>query len=148
MTDLNGKTTALVTGSTSGIGAAVAHRLADGDAYVLICGRDRRRGDAVVDSIRATGGRADFIQSELAGAAGARELASAALGLAGGPIDVLVNNAAVGAVSRPTAGFPEEAFDAVMATNLKAPFYLVSELAPAMAAQGQGRDRQHIQHRR
>ena len=137
MTDLNGKTTALVTGSTSGIGAAVAHRLADGDAYVLICGRDRRRGDAVVDSIRATGGRADFIQSELAGAAGARELASAALGLAGGPIDVLVNNAAVGAVA-PTAGFPEEAFDAVMATNLKAPFYLVSELAPAMAAQGRG----------
>ncbi len=137
MTDLKDQTTALVTGSTSGIGAAVAHRLANGNAHVLICGRDRSRGDAVVDSIRASGGRADFIQSDLNGAAGARELASTAVGLAGGPIDVLVNNAAVGAVA-PTPGFPEEAFDTLMATNLKAPFYLVSELAPAMAAQGKG----------
>jgi NAD(P)-dependent dehydrogenase (short-subunit alcohol dehydrogenase family) len=137
MTRLKDQTTALVTGSTSGIGTAIAHRLANRNAHVLISGRDHGRGDAVVDSIRAAGGHADFIQSNLDGVAGARELAATAVGLAGGPIDVLVNNAATGAVA-PTPGFPEEAFDAVMTTNLKVPFYLVSELAPAMAAQGRG----------
>lgn len=138
MTGARGQTTALVTGATSGIGAAIAHRLASGDIHVLVCGRDQDRGHAVVNSIREAGGRADFIHADLGGAAAAaRELATRARAVAGRPIDVLVNNAAIGMVA-PTPGFSEEAFDAMIATNLKAPFYLVGALAPAMAADGAG----------
>jgi len=134
--DMTGST-ALVTGSTSGIGAAIATTLADHGAHVLVCGRDERRGDDVVAGIRTTGGQADFLHAELSDAESARELAGQARHAARGVIDILVNNAAIGALS-PTATFPEDDFDAVIAINLKVPFYLVSELAPMMAAHGRG----------
>ena len=134
--DMTGST-ALVTGSTSGIGAAIATTLANHGAHVLVCGRDARRGDDVVTRIREAGGRADLLLAELCDAESARELAARARLAAGGIIDILVNNAAIGALS-PTATFPEADFDAVIATNLKAPFYLVGELAPEMAAHGRG----------
>ena len=138
MTGAKGQTTALVTGATSGIGAAIAHRLASSDIHVLVCGRDHDRGHSVVNSIRESGGRADFIHADLGGAAAAaRQLATRATTLAGRQVDVLVNNAAIGTVA-PTPGFSEDAFDAMIATNLKAPFYLVGALAPAMAAHGAG----------
>lgn len=129
--------TALVTGSTSGIGAAVAMSLAHRGARVLVSGRDARRGDKVVADIRGTGGQAEYLDADLADAASAKSLAARAIDTAGGAIDILVNNAAIGAVA-PTHGFPEEEFDRVLATNVKAPFYLVGELAPIMAARGRG----------
>ena len=63
-TDLAG-TTALVTGATSGIGRAAALMLARRGAHVLVSGRDAARGDAVTAEIRADGGKADFVLSEL-----------------------------------------------------------------------------------
>ena len=131
--------TALVTGSTSGIGAAIAATLAHHGAHVLVSGRDQDRGDRVVAGIREAGGQADFIRAELSGgAASGKDLAAQARPhAASGVIDILVNNAAIGALA-PTSDFPEDAFDAVIATNLTAPFYLVGELAPLMAAQGRG----------
>jgi NAD(P)-dependent dehydrogenase (short-subunit alcohol dehydrogenase family) len=135
--DLSGST-ALVTGSTSGIGAAVAAMLAHHGAHVLVSGRDRGRGDSVVAGIREAGGQADFIRADLSGGArSAKDLASQARHAASGSIDILVNNAAIGALG-PTSAFPEQAFDAVIATNLAAPFYLVGELAPLMAEKGKG----------
>jgi len=65
-TDLAGST-ALITGATSGIGRATAVRLARRGAHVLVSGRDRGRGEAAVDAIRAAGGKADFIAADLAG---------------------------------------------------------------------------------
>jgi NAD(P)-dependent dehydrogenase (short-subunit alcohol dehydrogenase family) len=131
--------TALVTGSTSGIGAAIAATLAHHGAHVLVSGRDQDRGDRVVAGIREAGGQADFIRADLSGgAASGKDLAAQARPhAASGVIDILVNNAAIGALA-PTSDFPEDAFDAVIATNLTAPFYLVGELAPLMAAQGRG----------
>jgi len=135
--DLAGST-ALVTGSTSGIGAAIATMLAAQGARVLVCGRDHSRGDAVVSEIRRGGGLSDFIFADLSGgAASAKDLASRARELAGRTIDILVNNAAIG-VMAPSSEFPEEGFHSLIATNLEAPFYLVAELAPFMAAQGHG----------
>jgi NAD(P)-dependent dehydrogenase (short-subunit alcohol dehydrogenase family) len=127
---------ALVTGSTSGIGAETARALAGEGAHVIIAGRDQGRGQAVVDSIRAEGGAADFIAAALRDERSARALAAAALKLAG-RIDILVNDAAI-AVFGPTATTTEEQFDDMYSINVKVPYFLVAALAPAMAERGDG----------
>jgi NAD(P)-dependent dehydrogenase (short-subunit alcohol dehydrogenase family) len=133
---LNGRT-AVVTGSTSGIGRATAVRLAAEGAHVIVAGRDHDRGEEVVLAIRAEGGKADFVTGDLHDAASAHDLARRATEAAGGQIDILVNNAGIAAFG-PTAGFDEDTFDSVFDLNVKAPFYLVGAIAPAMAARGTG----------
>jgi NAD(P)-dependent dehydrogenase (short-subunit alcohol dehydrogenase family) len=135
-TDLAG-TTALVTGATSGIGRAAALSLARRGAHVLVSGRDAVRGDAVVAEIRSAGGKADFIAADLADASSVRALAHRATELGGGHVDILVNNAGVFPFG-PTSGASDQDIDAVYAVNVKAPFILTGELAPAMAARGRG----------
>lgn len=129
--------TALVTGATSGIGRAVAVALAARGAHVLLSGRDQQRGEEAVASIRASGASADFVPGALSDATSARALARRAVEAGGGHVDVLVNSAGVFPFG-PTDGTDEETFDAVYALNVKVPFYLVAELAPAMAARGSG----------
>jgi NAD(P)-dependent dehydrogenase (short-subunit alcohol dehydrogenase family) len=102
-TDLAG-TTALVTGSTSGIGRAAALMLARRGTHVLVSGRDAARGDAVVAEIRADGGKADFIAADLADATSVRALARRAAELGGGHVDILVNNAGELAPAMATRG--------------------------------------------
>jgi NAD(P)-dependent dehydrogenase (short-subunit alcohol dehydrogenase family) len=127
---------ALVTGSTSGIGAATAMALAAEDAHVIVSGRDRQRGEKVIDTISAAGGSAEFIPVELNGASSSLALAQQATALKG-RIDILVNNAGIGAFG-PTAETTEDAFDEMYAINVKVPFFLVGAVAPAMAARGDG----------
>jgi NAD(P)-dependent dehydrogenase (short-subunit alcohol dehydrogenase family) len=134
-TELSGST-ALVTGGTSGIGRATAIALAGLGAHVVVSGRDAGRGAEVVEGIRAAGGKADFVAADLTDASSARSLADRAREI-GGPIDVLVNNAGIFPTG-PTADISEADFDRVYATNVKAPFFLVAELAPEMAARGHG----------
>ncbi|MEO3773117.1 SDR family oxidoreductase [Micromonospora sp. B9E7] len=129
--------TALITGSTSGIGRATALKLARNSIRVVVSGRDTQRGQEVVEQIRSEGNEAHFVRADLRDAQSAVELAAKATEVAGGALDILVNNAAIGA-GGPTAGTEESTFDAVLATNLKAPFYLVANIAPAMAARGSG----------
>ena len=129
--------TALVTGATSGIGRAAALALAGLGARVLIAGRDEQRGEQAVKHIGAGGGTAVFLQASLDDAESARQLARRAAEAADGHVDILVNNAGAGAFA-PTQGFPEDMFDAIMGTNLKVPFFLVGEIAPAMAERGAG----------
>jgi NAD(P)-dependent dehydrogenase (short-subunit alcohol dehydrogenase family) len=134
--DLAGRT-ALVTGSTSGIGKATAIKLGGRGAHVLVTGRREQLGEAVADAIRAAGGKADFVRAELTGAASARDLAERALAAAGGHIDILVNNAGIGLFA-PTAETVEENWDKTFSTNIKGHFFLVAALAPRMAAKGGG----------
>lgn len=134
--DLAGST-ALVTGATSGIGRATAIALARRGAHVLVSGRDAIRGEAVVATIRAAGGKADFVAADLADGNSVRALARRAVELGGGHVDILVNNAGVFPFGS-TAESSDEDIDAVYAINVKAPFILVGELAPAMAARGKG----------
>jgi NAD(P)-dependent dehydrogenase (short-subunit alcohol dehydrogenase family) len=129
--DLDGRR-ALVTGATSGIGRAVAFTLADGGAEIVVHGRDVRRGAETVEAIEAAGGRAHFIAADLSDASDAQRLAAEA-----GDVDVLVNNAGI-SVWGPTMEFDIDAYDAMYASNVRAPFILVAALAPGMAARGDG----------
>lgn len=133
--DLAGST-ALVTGATSGIGKAAALALARRGARVLVSGRDAGRGRAVVAAIQHDGGQADFLEADLRNAESARDLARRAMEIAG-HVDILVNNAGVFPFG-PTAETKEAVLDDVYATNVKAPFILVRELAPRMAERGKG----------
>ncbi|HEY1569900.1 MAG TPA: SDR family oxidoreductase [Pseudonocardiaceae bacterium] len=129
--------TALVTGGTSGIGRAVATQLAERGAHVIITGRDRDRGDQAVRDIRAAGGDADFLPADLADTDSVRKLAKESVAVGDGHVDVLVNNAGTFPFA-PTAQVTETDFDTAYAVNVKAPFYLVAELAPLMAERGGG----------
>jgi NAD(P)-dependent dehydrogenase (short-subunit alcohol dehydrogenase family) len=130
--------TAIVTGSTSNIGRAIALRFAAEGAHVVVSGRDRGRGDAVVDEIRAAGGLADFVSAELDGSlAASAALATAAEEALGGRIDILVNNAGI-FPGGPLSTIDEESFDRIYAVNVKAPYFLTAAIVPAMVARGDG----------
>ncbi|MEW2131729.1 SDR family oxidoreductase [Streptomyces sp. NPDC005435] len=136
-TDLRGSTgpsgsTALVTGATSGIGRAVAQRLAEQGARVVLHGRDRARGEAVEKEITRQGGTARFVAADLTDAEDTLRLAAEA-----GEVDILVNNAGVYDL-RPTARTDAAAFDRHFAVNTRAPFLLVGALAPGMVRRGRG----------
>ena len=133
----NGTRTALITGGTSGIGLATAKMLAQLGIHVLVVGRNAKRGNKAVDEIRAAGGQADFISSDLRGADSAREVARKAIELGNGHVDILINNAGIYPFG-PTHEMTEEQFDRVFSTNVKAPYFLVAELAPLMAKRGKG----------
>jgi NAD(P)-dependent dehydrogenase (short-subunit alcohol dehydrogenase family) len=129
---------ALVTGATSNIGKAIATGLAAEGAHVIVAGRNKERGDEVVDTIRTAGGRADFVAVDLDGSkATANALADEATRLLGGRLDILVNNAGAIDGTR-TTETDEETFDLVYKVNVKAPYFLMAAIAPAMVKAGGG----------
>jgi NAD(P)-dependent dehydrogenase (short-subunit alcohol dehydrogenase family) len=136
MGKLEGRT-ALVTGSTSGIGRAIAVALAAEGAHVVVSGRDPERGAGVVATITAAGGRAAFAAADLSTAADARLLADAALKLGAGRVDVLVNNAGVFPANS-TLDLDEATFDGVIDVNVRGPVFLTQALLPAMIEAGSG----------
>src|SRR5207247_9917833 len=87
--------TALITGGTSGIGRAVANKLVAVGIHIIVVGRDVERGKKTVAEIRAAGGQADFISSDLRDAESERELARKAIELGNGHVDILINNAGI-----------------------------------------------------
>lgn len=129
--------TALITGGTSGIGRATAKKLAKLGIRVIVVGRNAKRGDETLAEIRAAGGKADFIASDLRNASSAREVAKKAVELGSGHVDILINNAGTFPFG-PTDKTTEEEFDRVYSLNVKAPYFLVAELAPLMAKRGKG----------
>lgn len=133
----NNSPTALITGGTSGIGRATADKLAQLGIHVVVVGRNAERGLKTVAEIRAAGGTTNFITSDLGDAARAREVARRAVELGDGHIDILINNAGIFPFG-PTQETTEEVFDSVYSLNVKAPYFLVAELAPLMASRGKG----------
>ena len=129
--------TALVTGGTSGIGRAVANKLAQLRTHVVVVGRNPERGEKTVAEIRKAGSKADFVASNLRDAASARAVARKAVELGNGKLDILINNAGIFTFG-PTHEVTEEGFDEMYAVNVKAPYFLVAELAPLMAKRGKG----------
>ena len=128
---------ALITGGTSGIGRAAANKLARLGIHVIVVGRNAERGEKTVAEIRAAGGKADFISSDLRDASSAREVARRAVELGNGHVDILINNAGIYPFG-PTHETTEEVFDSVYSLNVKVPYFLVAELAPLMAKRGKG----------
>jgi NAD(P)-dependent dehydrogenase (short-subunit alcohol dehydrogenase family) len=94
MNGLNGKT-ALVTGSTDGVGRMVARRLGEAGARVLVHGRNRERGEQLVAEVTAGGGKAELLTADLASLAEVRRLA-AAVRHKTDRLDLLINNAGIG----------------------------------------------------
>src|SRR5271163_3529959 len=135
MTDLKGKT-ALVTGSTSGIGKATAIALAARGAHVLVVGRNEQRAKDVVAEIEGSGGSATFRLTTLSDLKSAQDLVEWATE-DDGHVDILINNAGV-ALLGPSMAATEAEFDETFALNVKVPFFLVASLAPAMAERGWG----------
>ncbi|MFF1573938.1 SDR family NAD(P)-dependent oxidoreductase [Leifsonia sp. NPDC058292] len=130
--------TALVTGSTNGIGKAIAEAFAAEGAYVVVSGRSTQRGGNVVAGIRERGGRAQFVPAHLDGTpATARQLANEAGLLLGAPIDILVNNAGI-YPPHSTASVDEELFDRIFDVNVKSAFFLTQAVVPDMISLGSG----------
>jgi 3-oxoacyl-[acyl-carrier protein] reductase len=123
----------LVTGSTSGIGRAIAAALAAEGVRVAVSGRDAGRGEAVASEIGGVFVAADLGES----AAAARSLAARATEALGGRIDILVNNAGV-YPSAATEDLSDDDVDRLLFVNVRAPHALVAAIAPAMAARGDG----------
>jgi NAD(P)-dependent dehydrogenase (short-subunit alcohol dehydrogenase family) len=93
---------------------------------------ERTRGEAVAEAITAAGGTARFLAGDLSDPAGVDQVAAAA-----GDIDVLVNNAGFSWFG-PTPDLRPAQFDALFASDVRAPYFLVAARAPAMAARGGG----------
>ena len=135
--DLNGHT-ALVTGASRGIGAAIAMALAEAGAAVAVNYRERAdAADAVVAKIREFGGRATGIAADVSQAAAVAKMVDLA-GSALGPIDILVNNAGL-AIVRSIDDLTESDFDLTIAVNLKSAFLCTQAVLPAMRAKQWGR---------
>jgi NAD(P)-dependent dehydrogenase (short-subunit alcohol dehydrogenase family) len=129
--ELDGQT-ALVTGSTSGIGQATALALARLGATVIVTGRDAGRGARVVKEIEGDGGAARFVAADLSDPGQVTRLVQAA-----GDVDILVNNAGRSWFG-PTADLDASAFDALFSANVRSAYLLTAAIAPAMAARGRG----------
>jgi len=132
--NLNGNI-AIITGSSRGIGRAIARRLArDGTAVVINWRENREKAREAAAEINAAGGRAIDIQGDVSVVADVRRLFEEA-GNQLGPPDILVNNAGI-ARYRPIREVPEDEFDQVFAVNVKGTFFACQEAGRRMRSGG------------
>jgi NAD(P)-dependent dehydrogenase (short-subunit alcohol dehydrogenase family) len=136
MTSLNGRT-ALVTGSTDGVGRVVAERLGRMGARVLVHGRDRARGEEVLAAVKGAGGNAEFLQADLASLAEVRHLANQVRATTD-RLDILINNAGIGSAG---AGrqVGADGHELRFAVNYLAGFLLTYLLLPLIKQSGPAR---------
>ena len=136
---ISGKTV-LITGSTDGVGRHVASRLAAAGAKVLIHGRDRSRGERLIDEIKqATGAEPTFYQADLSSLADTRKLAEAVLADRK-RLDVLVSNAGIGSQNEgPARQTSKDGYELRFAVNYLAGFLLVHLLLPLLKASAPSR---------
>jgi NAD(P)-dependent dehydrogenase (short-subunit alcohol dehydrogenase family) len=127
---------ALVTGSTSGIGAAIAQAMAAAGAAVVVSGRRRDRGEQLVAAIGAAGGRARYAEADLYRPADCDSVCRAAVEAFDG-LDILVNNAAI-FPRCDLAATDAEVWDRIHDLNVRAPFLCSRAAAAWMRDHGGG----------
>ena len=126
------ETTAVVTGSTNGIGREIALSLGRLGAAVVVHGRNREAGSQLAAEIDATAGRAEFVPADFASQAGVREFADAVTATVDS-IDILYNNA--GGYFR-RGRLTDDGIEYTFAVNHLAPFLLTHLLLPSMTENG------------
>lgn len=127
---------AIVTGSTSGVGAGVAIRLAAEGASVTVSGRNEEAGNRVAAQIREAGGTTIYVRTDLTRENDCRNLVEQTVA-AFGKLDILVNNAGIfprGTLETTTA----ELWDSIFAVNARGPFFCCKYAIPHMQAQKSG----------
>lgn len=123
---------AIVTGGGSGIGEAIAKRLAAEGARVCVAEVDTAGGERVVAEIEATSGTASFVEADIGTSEGADLAVGAALS-AWGQLDLLVNNAGVAYAAGPTSwDDSEDTWDRILTVNLKGHFLCARRAIPEL----------------
>jgi NAD(P)-dependent dehydrogenase (short-subunit alcohol dehydrogenase family) len=131
MANLSGKT-ALVTGASRGIGRATAKALSVAGARVIVhYGQAKAEADSLVADLRTAGGLADAVGADMAIADGPHTLAARIRDLVGDRLDVLVANAGISKAAT-VENTTVADFDRLFAVNVRAPFFLVQQLLPAL----------------
>lgn len=130
MGKLEGKVAA-VTASTKGIGFAIAKKLAEDGAHVVISSRKQSNVDTAVETLKSQSLKVSGLACHVSKAEDRQKLADM-VKRDFGKLDILVSNAAVNPYFGPTLGTPEKAFDKIFDVNVKATFMLVKELKPLM----------------
>ncbi len=136
--DLSGQT-AVITGSSRGIGKAIAHRMAEHGANVVVSSRKADACAAAVAEINAAVGReaAIAVPANIAVKEDLQRLVDASIDRFG-QIDALVCNAASNPYFGPAAGIADEQFDKILRNNIVSNHWIISMVAPAMVARGSG----------
>jgi len=127
---------ALVTGSSRGIGRAIALALAGGGATVVLTGRDKTALAGTADEIKRAGGRVRLFAADLAAETEILDLVGFVRSECG-RLDILVNNAGL-TFGGPVGETSTATWDALMAVNARAPYILCRELLPLLRAAERG----------
>jgi 3-oxoacyl-[acyl-carrier protein] reductase len=128
---------AIVTGGSRGIGLAIAKKLAELDAEVVITARKPEELDKAAKEIRGNGGRCEGIRCDVSSLSDVQQLAEK-LGVRRGKLKIVVNNAGIGGFSTPLHQLDPDTWDKIINTNLRGVFYMMRAFAPALIENGGG----------
>ena len=128
---------AVVTGAASGFGAGTAELFAAQGAGVVVADISDKAGEAVVESINTSGGRAVYVHADVTSRGDAKRMIQSAKDLGGG-LDILVNNAGYSHRNKQFSDVTDEEFDKVYDVNVKAVFIAIQEALPVLRERGGG----------
>jgi len=129
--------TAIVTGSTYGIGEAIAKVLADEGAISIVTGRTEKDGEKVAEEIRTAGGAAEYYPLNVTDEKRVEEVARAVYDKYG-RIDILVNNAGIAGPNKPVHEYTKEEWEKVFDVNVTGAFLCTKHVVPYMKKGGGG----------
>ena len=128
---------AVVTGAASGFGAGTAELFAAQGAGVVVADISDEAGEAVVESINTSGGRAVYVHADVTSRGDVKRMIQSAKDLGGG-LDILVNNAGYSHRNKQFSDVTDEEFDKVYDVNVKAVFIAIQEALPVLRERGGG----------